>query len=162
MSASIYTIGHSNVTFDVFADALTANSIKTLVDIRTFPSSRHCPQFNGDALESSLRQRGIGYTWLKPLGGRRHSVASDSRHDGLRHPSYRRAARHFRPGGLHVRRSGLLALSPASCFRLPDICGSRSHAHRRGDRQALCPCADRAVLLGRSQRRILRLRTATR
>lgn len=88
----IYTIGHSNVSMDVFLAALEANRIQTLVDIRTFPSSRHCPQFGQEELRATLQTAGINYAWLKLLGGRRRKTTAYSRHDGLRHPSFRNYA----------------------------------------------------------------------
>jgi uncharacterized protein (DUF488 family) len=67
---------------------LTAHGVRRLVDVRSIPKSRHCPQFNTDALESSLHGAGICYTHLKTLGGRRHSRKS-SINTGWRNTSFR-------------------------------------------------------------------------
>jgi uncharacterized protein (DUF488 family) len=45
--------------------------IKTLVDVRSFPSSKIAPQFNRDELTSALEAAGIGYLWTgSTMGGR--------------------------------------------------------------------------------------------
>ena len=65
------TIGHSNHSLDKFLHLLTAHDISTLVDVRSWPSSRRLPYFNRAALEQSLAPAGIGYLWYgKALGGK--------------------------------------------------------------------------------------------
>jgi hypothetical protein len=71
----IYTVGHSNRTFDEFAELLTQAAVNQLVDVRSIPRSRAMPQFNQDALPDRLAAAGIGYTHLVDLGGRRHHRA---------------------------------------------------------------------------------------
>ena len=56
---TIYTIGHSTHTIEVFLAMLQSFDIKTLVDVRRFPGSRKYPQFNQDALKESLEKNGI-------------------------------------------------------------------------------------------------------
>jgi uncharacterized protein (DUF488 family) len=84
----LFTIGHSTHSLDEFIALLNAHGIRHLVDVRSIPKSRHVPQFNADALASSLNIGGIGYTHLKPLGGRRHS-RKDSANTGWRNTSFR-------------------------------------------------------------------------
>lgn len=67
----LYTIGHSNRTYDELVTALKAWDIETLVDIRHFTRSRANPQFNADVLAKKLPKAGIGYVELRSLGGRR-------------------------------------------------------------------------------------------
>jgi uncharacterized protein (DUF488 family) len=45
-----------------------------VVDIRTIPNSRHCPQYNQDTLKKSLSRAHIAYRHLKDLGGLRHTT----------------------------------------------------------------------------------------
>jgi len=66
-----FTIGHSTLTIEAFAEALGGARIGTLADIRTVPRSRTNPQFNADRLPDSLSAYGIGYTLLPALGGLR-------------------------------------------------------------------------------------------
>ena len=66
----IYTIGHSNLSFETFLVALTAHGITTLADVRTRPFSRFS-RFNRASLERSLGEAGISYTYFgDSLGGR--------------------------------------------------------------------------------------------
>jgi uncharacterized protein (DUF488 family) len=69
----IFTIGHSNRTFDEFVELLRSNGVKRVMDIRTIPRSRHNPQFNRETLGSALKKFGIAYVHLKKLGGLRHA-----------------------------------------------------------------------------------------
>ena len=46
-----HTIGHSNHSPDKFLALLRAYGIATLVDVRSWPTSRHLPHFNRLALE---------------------------------------------------------------------------------------------------------------
>jgi uncharacterized protein (DUF488 family) len=87
-----YTIGHSNVPSDVFLHALRLNRIDVLADVRSFPASRHCPQFNGHDLAKTLAESGIRYIWLKSLGGRRGKSTEHSVHDAIRNSSFKNYA----------------------------------------------------------------------
>lgn len=84
----LYTLGHSTHSIEEFIALLSAHGIRHLVDVRSIPKSRHVPQFNTDALASSLHSAGIGYTHLKSLGGRR-STRKDSLNTGWRNASFR-------------------------------------------------------------------------
>jgi uncharacterized protein (DUF488 family) len=67
----LFTIGHSNHTWDKFVHLLDENGIMTLVDVRTVPASRYNPQFNGANLEQMLPEHLIQYAFAgKYLGGR--------------------------------------------------------------------------------------------
>lgn len=91
---TIHTIGHSTHPIEEFIDLLGAQGITRLVDIRTVPKSRHNPQFWGDALAESLQTAGIGYTYLKQLGGLR-SASKDSPNTGWNNDSFRNYADHM-------------------------------------------------------------------
>jgi len=71
-----------------FLEILKAHGIRRLVDVRSFPRSRHTPQFNRDALARKLRSRRINYVHLKKLGGRRHPK-KDSPNHGWHNASFR-------------------------------------------------------------------------
>jgi uncharacterized protein (DUF488 family) len=85
---TLYTVGHSTHPIDEFIHLLKAHGIEELADVRSISRSRHCPQFNSDALEPALPAAGIGYTLLKALGGRRHS-RKGSINTGWRNASFR-------------------------------------------------------------------------
>ena len=90
--STLYTIGHSTRPLDDLISTLQAHSIRTLVDIRSFPMSRRLPHFNRDSLEKALPQAGVKYVWLKELGGRRKKIRDDSPNIALRSPSFRNYA----------------------------------------------------------------------
>jgi len=70
-SLVLYTVGHSNHSFEAFLDLLGRHEIHLVVDIRSSPYSRHAAQFNKGTLESRLRTVGLSYRFLgHVLGGR--------------------------------------------------------------------------------------------
>lgn len=70
-SRPFYTIGHSTRPIDEFLALIESAGIERIVDVRAFPGSRTQPQYNGDALQTALANRGFGYRHLRELGGRR-------------------------------------------------------------------------------------------
>ena len=90
--ATVYTIGHSTRTLEELIETLRAHQIRTLVDIRAFPMSRRLPQFNRDSLAETLPAAGIGYVWMKALGGYRKRILDESPNIALRNDSFRNYA----------------------------------------------------------------------
>lgn len=67
----IFTIGHSNHSFEKLLDLLEENNISMLVDVRSAPYSRYNPQFNKEYLEKNLPKHWIEYSFAgQYLGGR--------------------------------------------------------------------------------------------
>ncbi len=67
----IYTIGHSNHTWDKFLDLLRKHSIEVIVDVRSYPHSRFAPWSNRDRMPHILAESDIDYRWMgSSLGGR--------------------------------------------------------------------------------------------
>ncbi|CAN5479668.1 DUF488 domain-containing protein [soil metagenome] len=85
---TIWTIGNSTGTLDVFFEMLYSLHIKTLVDIRSYPGSRRYPYFNKETLEISLPENDNQYFHLKELGGRR-KVTANSKNMIWRHLAFR-------------------------------------------------------------------------
>jgi uncharacterized protein (DUF488 family) len=84
--ATIWTIGHSNHSFDAFHRLLEAEEIEVVIDVRSFPYSRFVPQFNREDLECALRDAGLRYLYLgEALGGR---PSSDDHYDAEGHALY--------------------------------------------------------------------------
>lgn len=68
---SLKTIGHSNHSLEKFLELLAAHDITKLIDVRSWPSSRHFPYFNRTELQEALAAGGINYLWFgKELGGK--------------------------------------------------------------------------------------------
>lgn len=71
MKGTVYTVGHSIHPIDQFVKLLTRHKITAVADVRSQPFSRMNPQFNRDALRSTLKDAGIAYVFLgKELGAR--------------------------------------------------------------------------------------------
>jgi uncharacterized protein (DUF488 family) len=75
----IFTIGHGRRQLDEFLACLGEAAIETLVDVRRFPGSRRNPQFNQEALATTLHAEGIGYRHAVELGGRRAGEPGEER-----------------------------------------------------------------------------------
>ena len=71
MTLTIFTVGHSNRSFEELIRILKKYNIETIVDVRSFPTSKKYPWFNREALEIELPKFKIKYIWLKDLGGYR-------------------------------------------------------------------------------------------
>jgi uncharacterized protein (DUF488 family) len=84
----IWTLGHSNLSWDDFLLLLRAHNIQLLADIRRFPGSRRHPQFNGEQLSAALAKEGINYVHFPELGGRRR-MRPDSPNTAWRNASFR-------------------------------------------------------------------------
>jgi uncharacterized protein (DUF488 family) len=66
----VWTIGHGTRLVEELVSVLREASVRTLVDVRRFPGSRHNPQFNQAALAPVLEEGGIAYRHAVELGGR--------------------------------------------------------------------------------------------
>lgn len=80
----IFTIGYEGATQPELIAALTVAGVERLIDVRAVPLSRK-PGFSKNILAAGLREAGIDYVHLKPLGtppeGR--EAARKGRHDVL-------------------------------------------------------------------------------
>lgn len=66
----IHSIGHSNRPIEVLVAKLLTFEITRLIDVRTRPYSRFCPQFNQQPLSDILEWYGIAYEFKgNNLGG---------------------------------------------------------------------------------------------
>jgi uncharacterized protein (DUF488 family) len=70
---TIYTLGHSTRSMSQFVALLKAHGVEEVVDIRSIPKSRHCPQFSMPRFKNALAREKIRYIHLKKLGGLRHA-----------------------------------------------------------------------------------------
>jgi uncharacterized protein (DUF488 family) len=71
MPQTIFTIGHSTLSFDRFTALLRGAGVGGVVDVRRYPGSRRFPWFGAEALAQTLPQEGMTYLHLPELGGRR-------------------------------------------------------------------------------------------
>ena len=68
----IWTIGHSTRSTEEFLALLHDHAIDSLLDVRSFPGSRRCPQFGRETMSSWLAKDAITYQHASDLGGRRN------------------------------------------------------------------------------------------
>ena len=67
----IFTVGHSNVPVEKFVELLTKNKIALVVDVRSYPGSKHFPWFDSAPLYKALNEKDISYTYLgQEMGGK--------------------------------------------------------------------------------------------
>lgn len=85
---TIWTIGHSTRPSGEFLALLGRHRIEAVADVRRFPGSRRCPQYDRVELQAFLAHHQIGYQWLPVLGGRRRP-APDSANIAWRNASFR-------------------------------------------------------------------------
>ncbi|MCE9629359.1 MAG: DUF488 domain-containing protein [Planctomycetia bacterium] len=108
--SSMLTIGHSDRTIDEFLGILAQHRVEFLADVRKMPRSRKYPQFNNDALASSLAAAGIGYEHFPGLGGLRPRLP-DSPNAGWRNASFRAYADYMLTAEFEASLDALLALA---------------------------------------------------
>ena len=78
----IYTIGHSNHEWVNFISILKDSHVDVVVDVRRYPGSRVCPQFNKERMIVELKKENLSYMHIEKLGGRRkQSDTTRSRYD---------------------------------------------------------------------------------
>lgn len=112
MSKVLWTIGHSTKPIDEFLSLLNAHGIQRLVDVRTIPRSRYNPQFNTEALASSLAGAAISYQHSASLGGLR-KPREDSINTGWRNESFRGYADYMQSEAFQKTLDELEAVSQA-------------------------------------------------
>ncbi|GMU79661.1 MAG: hypothetical protein AMXMBFR46_24510 [Acidimicrobiia bacterium] len=104
----VHTLGHGTLSQDAFTALVRTAGLAEVVDIRSFPGSRHHPQFGRAEMARWLPEAGVGYHWMKDLGGRRKGVPA-SRHVALRHPSFRAYADYMETDAFAAAVDDLLA-----------------------------------------------------
>lgn len=85
----VYTIGHSTREQPELFELLRRNGVTLMCDIRSYPSSRHCAQWNQQAIIDGL-PADLGYRHLPALGGRRAALpAQESINGAWRNAAFR-------------------------------------------------------------------------
>jgi uncharacterized protein (DUF488 family) len=111
VDAGLFSIGHSNHPIGSFVSLLQGAGVTLLADVRSFPVSRYAPQFNREALEKSLAERGIAYLYLgRELGGKaREKISEQDFEQGL--------ARLLAEAGRHRAAMMCAERDPLDCHR---------------------------------------------
>jgi uncharacterized protein (DUF488 family) len=85
---TLLTVGHGTLTAEAFALLLDGAHVARVVDVRSFPGSRHNPQFGREEMERWVPEAGIDYVWIRGMRGRRRSVGT-SKNVALRNDAFR-------------------------------------------------------------------------
>ena len=128
----IFTVGHSNLSFEQFALLLKEHGIGLVADIRRYPSSRKFPHFNRPVLSELLAAENIDYLWLESLGGRRHSENDGkSINVGLKSIGFRNYADYMATNEFSLAVDELLTATAQSCAAV--MCAEKLYwkCHRR-------------------------------
>src|SRR5215472_13693473 len=123
---TVYTIGHSSHSLELFSDLLAKHAIQVVVDVRSAPYSRYAPQFDREILQRTLTQEKCKYLFLgRELGGR---PANQEYYDADGHVLYSRiTADPAFVAGIERLERGMPE------FRIALMCGEEdpAHCHRR-------------------------------
>jgi uncharacterized protein (DUF488 family) len=108
----VYTLGFSTRDPDQLWELVRPVGVSLVVDIRSFPRSRHTPQWNREALEAFLPAHGFRYHHLRALGGFRKPRA-DSSNLGWRNASFRGYADYMETPAFEAGLAELVTLAQA-------------------------------------------------
>ncbi len=129
LNVTIYSIGHSNHTWDRFAELLRPHEIELIIDVRSLPRSRFAPWSNRNQFEENLNRMDIDYVWKgDSLGGTpRGSRRSTGKHDRSADDWYqtRSSAPDFLAAIVEISRLAAGKRSAVVCSE-----GDPSHCHR--------------------------------
>jgi uncharacterized protein (DUF488 family) len=126
MSMPLFTVGHSNHSAEHFQRLLSEQDIEVLVDVRSWPHSRHVDWVNRSRIEEVAKGADVRYLFLgKELGGRPEGAEF---YDSDGHVLYGKVAggSGFRAGIERLRRG-------VKGYRVAIMCSEEdpTHCHRR-------------------------------
>jgi len=122
----IFTIGHGTRPAAELVACLEAAGVRTLVDVRRFPSSRRNPQFNQAPLAETLTRAGIAYRHAAELGGRRSGEPGEERFGCIETPAFRSYAARMGQAAWQEALAEALAV-PVPCFMCAETLWWRCH-----------------------------------
>lgn len=122
----VFTVGHGTRPIEELLEVLGEAGVRTLVDVRRFPSSRRHPQFNQAPLAASLEGSEIAYRHAVELGGRRSGEPGEERFSCIRVAAFRSyAARMAAPEWQEALAAALAEREP--CFMCAETLWWRCH-----------------------------------
>ena len=128
----VHTIGHGTLPEEEFVALVQATGVTDVVDVRSFPGSRRNPQYGSEEMARWLPDAGVGYAWMRSLGGRRRPVP-DSKHVALRHPAFRAYADHMETAPFVAGVDELLALGDGQAVMCSESVWWRCHRRLLAD-----------------------------
>lgn len=126
----VFTVGHSTRSREELLEILRRHGVELLADVRRFPASRRHPHFSRGQLSQALREVGIDYLWLEPLGGRR-SGRRRSPHTAWQTPGFAAYADHMETAEFREAMETLLVRARAEATALLCAEALPQRCHRR-------------------------------
>ena len=99
------------------------NHVDLLVDVRRYPGSRACPQFNKEQMTTRLTEENVLYVHIEKLGGRRNKLDikedrySDNNNTGWKNKSFRAYADYMATTSFREGIDELLSLMKKLCVQ---------------------------------------------
>jgi uncharacterized protein (DUF488 family) len=122
----VFTVGHGTRPIDELLEVLDEGGVRTLVDVRRYPSSPRHPQFNQPALAAAVEDTGIAYRHAVELGGRRSGEPGEDRFGCIHVAAFRSYA--ARMGTPEWQNALVAALAePEPCFLCAETLWWRCH-----------------------------------
>lgn len=125
----IFTVGHSTLEIEAFVPLLKQHGIEAVADVRSSPYSQHNPQFNREAMQTSLRTANLRYVFLgDELGARRSEpdcyVNGQAEYDRIAGtPAFKRGLKRLSDGAARMRVALVCAeKDPLECHRAILVC----------------------------------------
>jgi uncharacterized protein (DUF488 family) len=138
-ATTVWTIGHGTRSADELVSVVCEAGVRTLIDVRRFPGSRHNPQFNEPALRAVLEKNGVAYRHAVELGGRLAHEPGEDRFPCLRVAAFRSYAARMGTERWQAALAAALA-EEAPCFMCSETLWWRCHRrlsaeflHARGE-----------------------------
>jgi uncharacterized protein (DUF488 family) len=122
----VYTVGHGTRPIEELLEVLEEADVRSVVDVRRYPSSRRHPQFNQAALAASLVGAGISYRHAVELGGRRSGEPGEERFACIRVAAFRSYAARMAAPALQDALTAALA-EPEPCFLCAETLWTKCH-----------------------------------
>ncbi len=122
----VFSVGHGTRPIDELLEMLEEAGVRTLVDVRRFPSSRRHPQFNQQALAVAVEGAGIAYRHAVELGGRRSGEPGEERFGCIQVAAFRSYAARMGTPGWQDSLGAALA-EPEPCFLCAETLWWRCH-----------------------------------
>lgn len=123
---TVWTIGHGTRSAEELVSVICEAGVRTLVDVRRFPGSRHNPQFNQPALRRVLEEGQIAYRHAVELGGRLAGEPGEDRFGCIRVAAFRSYAARMGTGAWQDALAAALT-EPAPCFLCAETLWWRCH-----------------------------------
>ena len=122
----LLTVGHGTLAAEALVQLLAGAGVAQLVDVRSYPGSRHNPQVAREQMEVWVPEGGIAYRWERRLGGRRRP-RPDSPHHALRNDGFRGYADHMEGADFRTALGAVLADEPLTAVMCSESVWWRCH-----------------------------------